>query len=287
MIKRQDIHIRDPFILVDGGHYYLYGTKGKTSWGAAEEFQVFVSDDLENFSDPVIAFKPPEGFWADRNFWAPEVHKWRGAYYMFASFFAQGKMRATQILRAGSPLGPFTMHGEHITPPDWMCLDGSFYVDKDGKPWMFFCHEWLQIADGGMCAIPLKEDLTAPDGEAVTLFHASNAPWCQMKDGNGITDGPFLLDMPGGDLVMLWSTGGVNGYCIGVARSKNGVLGPWTVDEQPLFDKDGGHGMIFTSLEGETLLAIHSPNTPSGAERPIFIPVKLEGNDISLIGSKE
>ena len=40
-----DIHIRDPFILVEDGKYYLYGTRGKTCWGPATGFDVYVSDD--------------------------------------------------------------------------------------------------------------------------------------------------------------------------------------------------------------------------------------------------
>lgn len=30
-----DINIRDPFILADDGHYYMYGTRGASTWDAA------------------------------------------------------------------------------------------------------------------------------------------------------------------------------------------------------------------------------------------------------------
>ena len=287
MIKRQDLHIRDPFILVDEGRYYLYGTKGSTSFNPvfADEFPVYVSDDLETFSDPIPAFKRSEGFWSDRQFWAPEVHRYRGVYYMFATFCAEGKMRATQILKADNPLGPFLPHSEPITPGDWMCLDGTFYQDREGHPWLIFCHEWIQIHDGTICAIPLREDLTGPTGEAVTLFHGSEAKWAAPFDGNVVTDGPFLVDMPNRNLLMLWSTGGHNGYCIGAARSVSGnVLGPWVQEEYAIFDRDGGHGMLFTALEGETFICIHQPNEP-GLERPVLLPVKITDKDIIPVGS--
>lgn len=287
MIRRQDLHIRDPFILVEQGRYYLYGTKGSTSFNEvfADEFPVYVSDDLENFSDPIPAFKRPEGFWSDRQYWAPEVHRYRGAYYMFATFCAQGKMRATQILKADNPLGPFLPHSEPVTPPDWMCLDGTFYMDREGQPWMIFCHEWVQIHDGTICAIPLRDDLTGAAGEAVTLFHGSEAPWACPFDGNVVTDGPFMVDLPGGDLLMLWSTGGKHGYCIGAARSAGGrVLGPWVQEDRAIFDRDGGHGMLFTTLEGETCISIHRPNEP-GLERPALLPVEVTDKGILPKGS--
>ena len=46
------------------------------------------------------------------------------------------------------------------------------------------------------------------------------------------------------------------------------------IQKEPLFTKDGGHGMLFRTPEGELRLALHSPNTHL-AERPHFIPVTL------------
>lgn len=50
---------------------------------------------------------------------------------MFASFKSETRSRATQILSADHPNGPFLLHGEEpITPKDWECLDGTFYIDQ-------------------------------------------------------------------------------------------------------------------------------------------------------------
>ena len=46
------------------------------------------------------------------------------------------------------------------------------------------------------------------------------------------------------------------------------------IQKEPLFTKDGGHGMLFRTPEGGLRLALHSPNTHL-AERPRFIPVTL------------
>ena len=49
-MKLADINIRDPYVLLHEGKYYLYGTRGATCWGEADGFDAYVSDDLENWS---------------------------------------------------------------------------------------------------------------------------------------------------------------------------------------------------------------------------------------------
>ena len=99
-MKRNEINIRDPFVLLHDGVYYLYGTRGPTCWGPATGFDVYTGTDLENWSDPIPCFENDGTFWADRNYWAPEVHPWKGAFYMFASFKSDKRRRGTAILRA-------------------------------------------------------------------------------------------------------------------------------------------------------------------------------------------
>ena len=48
----KDIHLRDPFVLLDQGRYYLYGTRGATVWTEADGFDCYTSDDLVEWSGP-------------------------------------------------------------------------------------------------------------------------------------------------------------------------------------------------------------------------------------------
>ena len=291
-MKFKDIHIRDPYILVEGGKYYLYGSRGPETWGKCTGLDVYVSDDLENWSEPVEAFTPPAGFWADRNFWAPEVHAYRGAYYMFVSFKSDTCCRGTQILKAESPMGPFVLHSDGpVTPKEWECLDGTLYVESDGKPYMVFCHEWVQIQDGEMCAVELTEDLSASVGEPIVLFKASEPVWATGlngdRKGNYVTDGPFLYRTQDGTLLMIWSSFAQGGYCEGIAYSDKGsITGNWIHDERLLFEADGGHGMIFTTLEGELKFICHQPNK-CPEERPHMVSLKDIGNTIYPVDWRE
>jgi len=281
-----DIHVRDPFMLVDGGKYYLYGSRGPETWGKCTGLDVYVSEDMENWSEAAEVFTPPADFWSDYNFWAPEVHVYKGAYYMFVSFKSDTRCRGTQILKAESPMGPFVPHSNGpVTPEEWECLDGTLYVDPNGKPYMVFCHEWVQIKDGEMCAIELTEDLSAPVGKPFLLFRASDPVWASGFEDEGekdnyVTDGPFLYRTQDGTLLMIWSSFAQNAYCEGIAYSDNGdITGSWIHDERLLFAEDGGHGMIFKTLEGELKFIFHQPNN-SPNERPHVISLKDVGNTI-------
>ena len=48
-----DINIRDPYILLHEGVYYMYGTRAKHTWGGGSKydygFDVYESTDLENW----------------------------------------------------------------------------------------------------------------------------------------------------------------------------------------------------------------------------------------------
>lgn len=275
-MKREEINIRDPFVVVEDGKYYMYGTRGHECWGDAKAtgLDVYVSTDLENWDGPNVCFTPPENFWADRNFWAPEVHKYEGAYYMFVSFKNEKECRGTQILKSDSPMGPFLLHSDGpVTPRDWECLDGTLFVE-DGKPYMIFCHEWVQVMDGEMCAIELSADLKKAVSQPKLLFRASDPAWVAAGQDRFVTDGPFMYRTQSGKPLMVWSSFYHGEYCEAIAYAESGsILGPWVQDERLLFEKDGGHGMVFADLNGDLQFVLHRPNS-SLNERPHFFAVE-------------
>lgn len=295
MLKREDVYIRDPFIVPveSEGVYYMFGTTDRNCWRdqIATGFDYYITKDLENFTGPYPAFRPPKDFWADKNFWAPEVHQYGDKYYLFATFIGDGYNRGTQILVSDELGGPYLPHSDKaVTPAEWMALDGTLFID-DGEPWMVFCHEWVQIYDGTICAMKLTKDLKKATGEVITLFAASGAPWTRsikVVDNREcyVTDGPFLYRTKNNKLLMLWSSFVENNtYAIGISYSESGtILGPWIHEEKPLYDQDAGHGMVFRTFDGRLMLTIHTPNRV-GDERPIFIEL-VEENDRLYVKEK-
>ena len=290
MLRTDQINIRDPFVLVHDGQFFLYGTRGATCWGPADGFDVYVGKDLDLWGGPFVCFHNDGTFWADRNYWAPEVHFYGGAFYMFASFKSANRCRGTAVLRAASPLGPFEPWSDGpVTPSSWECLDGTLYVSREGRPYTVFCHEWVQAGDGEILALPLTADLKEPAGDPFLLFRASEASWSSpVQHSSGIsghvTDGPFLWRIKNGSLFCLWSGFSSKGYAQGLAVSDNGEIDGRFRQVDPLFLEDGGHGMVFSTPDQSLFLALHTPNTHL-QEHPVFI--ELDPDTIRPKASKQ
>ena len=281
-MKNSEINIRDPFILNEGGKYYLYGTRAADFGTRTGGFDVYTGTDLINWSEPKqVFFSEKYGLNKTVN-WAPEVHKYKNRYYMFATFEQENGNRGTYCLVSDAPDGEFTVLSRGaLTPAEWMSLDGTLYVDRAGKPWLVFCHEHVQIMNGTVCYLPLTDDLSAPAGSPVEMFAGSDSYGCTYKEGDRyITDGPFMYRGKNGRLYMVWSTC-MDGYYQCICVSDNDEIdGNWTQLE-PIFTDDGGHGMIFRDLSGKLKLTLHQPNT-SLKEHPVFFDMEDTGERLSI-----
>ena len=292
-MKLNEINIRDPFVLPYGDKYYMYGTRVGTpdpelefSWGEQTGFDVYISSDLENWSEAKAVFEKNDDFWGEFHFWAPEVHFYNGKFYMLASFKAEGKCRATHILVSDTPDGIFTpVSKEPATPAHWECLDGTLYVDKEGAPHIVFCHEWLQIDNGTVCEMKLADDLSKPITEPRVLWSGADHPdvYEACKDsGHYITDGPYLYKCKNRDLISIWSSFGTKGYAELISKSDNGDIdGNWSVLKEPLWAENGGHGMLFEDYEGNLKFVMHYPNDAT-FERPVIKAVFDKDGNLSV-----
>ena len=283
ILKTNEIHIRDPFIVVKDGKYYMFGTRGNNFGQITSGFDVYVGDDLENWSPINIFDSEKFGLNKGAN-WAPEVHEYNGKFYMLATFEQENGMRGTYSLVSDAPDKEFTLCSEKaLTPHDWWSLDGTLYVSPENKPYLVFCHEHVQILNGTVCYIPLNDDLSAPAGEPVCIFSGSDAYGVEKIDGNRyVTDGPFIYRGKNSRLYMIWSTS-VNGqYYQCIAVSDNGdITGNWT-QLRPIFTKDGGHGMVFVDLQANLRLTLHCPNEQPN-ERPAFFDLNDNGETLEIV----
>ena len=283
-MKIIDINIRDPFVLFENDTYYLYGTRAKDFGRKTGGFDVYTSDNLVDWSNPIECFNSAEnGFNREVN-WAPEVHKYKGAYYMFATFTRENGLRGTFALKADSPLGPFSPCSKKaLTPDEWECLDGTLYIDKNNHPYLVFCHEHTQIVDGTICYVRLSDDLSEAVSEPVTLFSGSSPYYIDEKPQGEhyITDGPFMYRTTNGELLMIWSTFIDHQYAQCLAKSDNGEIDGSFEHLPPLITNDGGHGMLFDSKDG-LMLTFHTPNQ-TNFERPTFRKIKDIGSSIEIV----
>jgi beta-xylosidase len=153
-IPLDSIRLSDPFILADKNTamYYMTGTGG----------MLWKSRDLKKWTGPFRVAKPDTASWMGRNpmIWAAELHYYQGRYYYFATFTNRDikidtvrgnviERRACHVLVSDKPDGPYMpMADPTYLPASKPTLDGTLWVDKDGKPYMVYCYESLQNWNG-------------------------------------------------------------------------------------------------------------------------------------------
>ncbi len=289
----RDFRIRDPFVLVEGGKYWLYESK---PWSGGNGVAFRTSADLVSWTPKKPAMVLP-GDVEPTAVWAPEVHKFGDRFYMFVTITEkQGTRpmapmgegvnaknlapRGTWVFVADKPEGPFVPVKKGPVPPtEFQTLDGTLYVE-DGKPYMVYCHEWCQMGNGTIEYAPLSPDFASFEASPVRLLDARSA----MEGAASVTDGPFFhRSAKSGRLYMIWSNmvkG--HGYCVFVRSSESGkIAGPWTKDEL-LFDSNGGHAMIFTDLKGRLRMTLHRPNK-SPDERMKLFGLEDDGEHLRIV----
>lgn len=294
-IPLDSIVLSDPFILADRktNKYYMTGTGG----------MLWKSSDLKLWEGPYNVTKTDPASWMGPKpmIWAAEIHQYKDKYYYFATFTNKAviidtvsgntvERRASHVLISDKPDGPFVpMKDPTYLPANKPTLDGTFWIDKDKKPYMVYCYEWLQAIDGTMEKIELKPDLSGTIGEGQLLFRASDSPWSREKDKDGkdvpnrVTDGPYLFNTATGRLGMIWTSWIYDVYTQGVAYSESGTLnGPWIQEKEPITPPNYGHGMLFHTLDGKLLMSLHSHKDINGKYRriPHFFEVDLSGDKL-------
>ena len=299
LTPRDQIRLSDPCIMADSATqtYYMTGTGGL----------LWTSKDLNLWAGPYRVAQTDPNSWmgARPQIWAAELHPYKGKYYYFATFTNEAikidtvrgnviPRRASHVLVSDTPDGPYRpMADATYLPEHQPTLDGTFWVDTDGKPYMVYCGEWLQNWNGTIEKIELKPDLSGSIGKGKVLFRASDSPWSHEKGKrknhpNKVTDGPYLFRTATGRLGMLWTSWKDDLYTQGVAYSKSGTLdGPWTQERQPITPPNFGHGMLFRTLDGRWLMSVHSHKNVKGhyLRIPCLFEVDLSGDKL-IVGKQ-
>ena len=282
MIITDIIKIGDPQILLYEGKYYCYATNcDHFSTG----FSVWVSDDMENWSEEIPCFNAIES-WGKSHFWAPEVVYHNGKFVMHYTAMS----RELDSLRMGvaisdSPTGPFKdALGKPIFDLGYATIDGSVLVCDEGNFFYYSrdCSE--NVVDGirtsQLYCVRLNDDLTEVIGEHVLVSTPS-----ELFEKKSIymdilwNEGPCVVKI-GDKYVMNYSANcyATNDYaiCVSVAHSpmgpfKKSVNNPVLSCREDLFGS--GHNAFFTGKDGELYTSFHiqtNPEKPSGDRRVVI-----------------
>jgi len=294
IVKLATIHAQDVDIYPDPKTktYYMIasGGGGVRAW---------TSTNLIDWQGPKTIFRTPTNIWGDirtAGIWAPELHEYNGKYYLFLTFDSRHLLaeqwhdwrprvtRGSQILWSDTITGPYHAFASHATTPtNMMTLDGTFWVE-DGVPYMIFCNEWVQISDGTMEYMPLKDDLSDAAGPSKRMFRGSEAKWSELIEAGGhVTDGPYVWPGKTGKLYVIWSSRAHDQtYKLGIAVSDSGKLaGPWRQQDEPIYANNGGHGMIFNTFDGKLMLILHMPD--GHGPQPHIFEIEDTGETLRIV----
>jgi beta-xylosidase len=257
-----------PFVLVDGGRYYLYASQSifptivPVGHGAvfvyAPQIQVRESSDRIHWQVLKDAL-PKLPAWAAGVTWAPAVRRFGNRYVMYFTARASQVPVATQCIGAATsktPRGPF-----HPLPKPFVCqlehrgsIDPRVFEDKDGTLWLDWksddnadihgdAHSWIYAQRLGADGLHLL-------GKAKPILTAD-----QRWEGR-IVESPQMVRALG-TYWLFYSGNWFNqpSYAIGVAKCK-GPAGPCTKPwDRPFLASNAqgagpGEGALFSDRDG-------------------------------------
>ena len=281
---RQISHIGDPFVLYDeaSGKYYMYCTGGK--------FRCWSSDTFKSWTEHGDAYTVTEKSFGTQNYWAPEVYKWNGAYYMVysaarkveGSLSSTGLRHSIGLAKADNPAGPFTDVYDHpLFAPDYSVIDASLLFDDDGKIYLYYARDCSEnVVDGKKTSqvygIELASDLSGTVGEPVLLATPTSA-W-ELKSGGTLwNEGPCVFKKNGTYYLLFTANYYASAaYSVGYATASS-PLGTYTkAAENPILIGDGkktsgtGHCSVTRSPDGSELyLVYHSHADVTQTTNPV------------------
>lgn len=281
----------DPYILHDDDteRYYMYGTGG----GAKEGFAAYSSRDLVDWKFEGQVYRGnTDSTWGIGAFWAPEVYKRDGKFYMFYS--AQWRDNPGNELEnfkigvavSDKPTGPFTdMSDRPLFDPGYPIIDANVYFADDGKAYLYYsrcCYkhavesevaDWARrkgwfdkIEESWVYGVELAPDFSGVIGEPVLLLRPplkmddAQAEWesrsvTSREVNRRWTEGSFTFRQ-GDTYYMMYSAnhfGGEN-YAVGYAVAKH-PLGPYTkAANNPVLEKNTAAGGNVTGTGHNSVL---------------------------------
>jgi GH43 family beta-xylosidase len=259
--RGDDVH--DPEILNDGGVYYMVATlspfanytdrdQNKADYGSAPGIALYASRDLKVWKFENWLYKSsdiPETAPYKHQFWAPELHKINGRYYIIfgasnwidAKYNVDGKMGYYQFVGVSDKVtGPYT----HTTALKGPGVDTTLFQDDDGKTYVVW--PWNEIHSIDLSQIDKDIVTVGPKISQTTTpeqFRANGHDW----RSNAAVEGPFMIKH-NGVYYSLYACnyGGV--YATGVSTATS-LSGPWTLDPRGgVFA--GGHQAEFIGPDG-------------------------------------
>ena len=181
----------DPTARVFEGKVYVYpshdikappGYKGKPNWFVMEDYHVFSSENLTDWTDHGVIVKQTDVEWAEPtaySMWAPDSVFKDGKYYFYFPAIAKSGGFRIGVATADRPYGPFKPEATYIEGVKG--IDPAVLIDKDGSAYLYYSLDRIFVAR-------LKPNMLQIEGEPKVF---DNLP------KKGLQEGPFVFERNG------------------------------------------------------------------------------------------
>ncbi|RZL31896.1 MAG: carbohydrate-binding protein [Pedobacter sp.] len=185
----------DPTARVFNNRVYVYPShdilakkgKGRIGWFAMEDYHVFSSANLTDWTDHGMIVTQNEVPWVkpdSYSMWAPDCIERNGKYYFYfpsnpKDTVTYGKGFTIGVAVADKPEGPFKPESNPIKGVRG--IDPNVFIDKDGQAYLYW-------SGGNIYAAKLKPNMLELDSEIKTLADLPT---------KGLKEGPFMFERNG------------------------------------------------------------------------------------------
>lgn len=184
----------DPSAKAFGDRVYVYPShdilategKGRVGWFCMEDYHVFSSANLTDWTDHGIIVTQNKVPWVkpdSYNMWAPDCIERNGKYYFYfpatPKDSSYGRGFAIGVAIADKPEGPYTPKAEPIKNAKG--IDPNVFIDKDGQAYLYW-------AGGNIFAAKLKDNMVELASEPKVMAELPT---------KGLKEGPFLFERNG------------------------------------------------------------------------------------------
>ena len=185
----------DPSARVFGDKVYLFPShdilategKGRVGWFCMEDYHVFSSSNLADWTDHGVIVQQNQVPWVRPNsysMWAPDCIERNGKYYFYfptspSDTATYGRGFAIGVAIAEKPEGPYVPQPTPIKGVHG--IDPNVFIDKDGQAYLYW-------SAGNIYTAKLKENM---------IELASNPVILKDLPTKGLKEGPYLFERKG------------------------------------------------------------------------------------------
>jgi hypothetical protein len=190
----RDQFTADPAARVFEGKIYLYPShdipagegRGRIGWFCMEDYHVFSSDNLVDWTDHGVIISQDKVPWANPkaySLWAPDAIYRNGKYFFYfpapAKDTTLGRGFSIGVAVSDKPHGPFTPQPEPIR--NARGIDPNPFIDKDGQAYLYWAARNIYVAR-------VKDNM---------LELASEPQVIEGLPDKGLKEGPYMFERNG------------------------------------------------------------------------------------------